>query len=45
MHVALFNPTIGRRVLHLESTKKASEEAFESELARSKAALVDVEQK
>lgn len=37
--------TNGRRVVHLESTKKESEEAFERELARSKAALVDAEQK
>lgn len=42
---SLGGPTFARRVVHLESTKKQSEEAFDRELATSKAALVAVEQK
>lgn len=43
--IPLGAPNNGRRVVHLESAKKESEEAFERELAQSKAALVAVEQK
>lgn len=45
MHATPVYPPIGRRVVHLESTKKESEEAFQRESARLKAALVDVTQK
>lgn len=41
----LGDPPNGRRVVHLESTKKESDEAFERESGRSKAALVAAEQR